>query len=73
MRLLDLDINQSARIKKIHAPSDLKHRLLSFGLIKGASIKLLATAPAKSTVEIEVGKLKLALRKSEAQAIEVEL
>ena len=70
--LLDCHKGCQARVKKIHADYDLKQRLISFGVIKGATIKLLATAPAKSTVEIEVGKMKIALRKEEAQNIEVE-
>ena len=72
MNLLDLRIGESATIKKIHASPELKRRLISFGIIKGADIELLATAPAKSTVEIRVGKMKIALRKAEAETIEVE-
>lgn len=72
MNLLELSIGELGTVKKIHASSALKRRLISFGVIKGAKIKLLATAPAKSTVEIEVGKMKIALRKKEAETIEVE-
>ena len=72
MNLLDMSIGESAKIKKIHATPELKRRLISFGVIKGAEIELLATAPAKSTVEIRVGKMKIALRKEEAKTIEVE-
>jgi ferrous iron transport protein A len=73
MDVTELSIGQSAKVKKIKADSVLKQRLISFGVIKGADIKLLATAPAKSTVEIEVGKMKIALRKEEAKKIEVEI
>ncbi len=72
MNILDLQIGDRAKVKKIDAPSDLKRRLISFGVIKGAEVRLLATAPAKSTIEIEVGKMKIALRKEEARKIEVE-
>ncbi len=71
MFLIELEKGQNAVVKKIHASSELKRRLISFGIIKGARIKLLATAPKKSTIEIEVGKMKLALRKEEAKTIEV--
>lgn len=70
--LLELNIGESATIKKIHASLELKRRLFSFGILKGAHIRLLATAPRKSTVEIEVGKMKIALRNEEAKTIEVE-
>jgi len=73
MVLSELEKGQSAVVKKIHADTALKQRLISFGIIKGAVLRLLATAPNKSTVEVEVGKMKLALRKEEAQLIEVEL
>jgi len=72
MLLVDLEKNQSGIVKKIHAKNELKQRLLSFGIIKGAKVTLLAMAPKKSTVEVEVGKMKLALRKEEAALIEVE-
>jgi ferrous iron transport protein A len=40
--------------------------------MKGASVTLLEYAPRKSTVEVKVGKMRLALRKEEADLIEVE-
>ena len=73
MRLIELEKNGCGIVKKIHAKTDLKQRLISFGVIKGARVKLLAMAPKKSTIEIEVAKMKLALRKEEAELIEVEL
>ncbi len=72
MVLLDLGIGEEAVVKKLTAPSELKRRLISFGIIKGAPIKVLAVAPAKSTIEVEAGKMKLALRKKEAKTVEVE-
>ena len=58
-------------IQKIHASGPLKQRLVSFGMMKGAKVTLLEYAPRKSTVEIKVGKMRLALRKEEADLIEV--
>lgn len=59
-------------IIKIHASGPLKQRLVSFGLMKGARVTLLEYAPRKSTVEVKVGKMRLALRKEESDMIEVE-
>ncbi len=59
-------------IKKLHATGPLKQRLVSFGIMKGATVILLEYAPRKSTVEVKVGKMRLALRKEEADMIEVE-
>ena len=58
-------------ILKNGAKGALKQRFLSFGMIKGASIKVIAFAPAKSSVEVKVGKMSIALRHEEAKLIEV--
>lgn len=62
---------RSFHITKIHASGPLKERLMSLGLIKGVELSLLEYAPGKSTVEIKVGKMRIALRKEEAELIEV--
>ena len=59
------------KIAKLHASGALKERLMSLGLMKGVEVTLLEYAPAKSTVEIKVGKMRIALRKEEAELIEV--
>ncbi len=59
------------KIVKIHAKGALKERLMSLGLMKGVAVNLLEYAPAKSTVEIKIGKMRIALRKEEAELIEV--
>ena len=61
-----------ATISKINATGPLKQRLISLGIMKGASVELLEYAPAKSTIEVKVGKMRLALRREEAEMIEVE-
>lgn len=60
------------KVKKLNAPTDLKQRLISFGIMKESVIEVLELAPAKSTIEIKVGKMRIALRAQEAQLIEVE-
>ena len=60
------------RVKKLNAQTDLKQRLISFGIMKESIIEVLELAPAKSTIEIKVGKMRIALRAQEAQLIEVE-
>ena len=69
--LYDLDRNDTAIIKKLHAVDALKARLISLGLAKGNSIAILECAPAKQTIQIEIGTMKLALRDTEAKMIEV--
>ena len=62
----------SCKITKLHADGALKQRLMSFGMARGVGVELLEYSPAKSTVEIRVGKMRIALRKEEAQLIEIE-
>lgn len=58
-------------VSKLHAQGALKQRLVSFGIMKGAVVQVLGYAPARSTVEVKVGRMRLALRNEEARLIEV--
>ena len=60
------------RVIKLHAQSELKQRLISFGIMKETILEVLEYSPAKSTIEIKVGKMRIALRAQEAQLIEVQ-
>jgi len=71
MNLLECEKHSKVEVTKLHAKDGLKQRLISFGIIKEATIELLEFAPAKATIEIKVGKMKLALRAEEAKLIEV--
>ena len=68
------ETQKSCKVKviKLNAKGDLKQRLISFGIIKGALIEVLELAPAKSTIEVKVGKMRIALRAKEAELIEVQ-
>ncbi len=68
------DCNKACIVKviKLHAERDLKQRLISFGIMKEAVIEVLEHSTAKSTIEVKVGKMRIALRAKEAQLIEVE-
>jgi len=59
------------KVIKLNAKDDLKQRLISFGIMKEAIIEVLEHAPAKSTIEVKVGKMRVALRAQEAEMIEV--
>lgn len=60
-----------AKIVKINATGALKQRLISFGLMKGAEVKMLECALNNTTYEIKVGNVTLALRREEAELVEV--
>lgn len=69
-----LDCHKACRVKviKLNAKTELKQRLISFGIMKEAIIEVLELAPAKSTIEVKAGKMRIALRAQEAALIEVE-
>jgi len=71
-QLSDAKKGEKLRVVKLNAKSDLKQRLISFGIMKEATIEVLEHAPAKSTIEVKVGKMSIALRAKEAELIEVE-
>ena len=60
------------KVVKLNADSELKQRLISFGIMKEAVLEVLEHAPAKSTIEVKVGKMRVALRAQEADLIEVQ-
>jgi ferrous iron transport protein A len=70
-KLLDCKKNEKVKVLKLNATSELKQRFISFGIMKDAQLEVLALAPRKKTIEIQVGKMKLALRAEEADLIEV--
>ncbi len=72
MNLIDLQKGNRATIVKIHADKALKDRLSSFGVMRGEELLIKGCSLAKQTMEIEVGSTLIALRKDEAEKIEVE-
>ncbi len=64
---------EKVKVLKLNADTELKQRLISFGIMKETVIEVLEHAPAKSTIEIKVGKTRIALRAKEADMIEVEV
>ena len=71
-RIIDCIMNKSYVIKKLHTTGALRQRLVSFGILKGVAIKYLSSTNLNATYEIRVGKMNIALRKDEAEKIEVE-
>jgi len=68
------DCKKACKVKvvKFHADSELKQRFISFGIMKNAELEVLEYAPGKSTIEIKVDKMRIALRAQEAELIEVQ-
>lgn len=71
MTLADLNSGQSAKVLSINATDALKKRFSSFGLRKDSLVTIKTMSMTKSTMEVEVGSTKLAMRFEEAKEIEV--
>jgi len=64
---------ETGRIKKIGGRGALKRRLVDMGLTSGVLIEVVRISPLGDPVEYRLRGYHLSLRKSEAEAIEVEL
>ncbi len=73
MKLSEMKKGQRAIIKDITADTELKNRLMSFGIGRGEELEVKGCSLAKQTIEIEIDGTLIALRKEEADRIQVEL
>ena len=72
MILTELRKGERGTIRQIHADPELKRRLHSFGIIPGEELEVKGCSLARQTIEIDVDGTLIALRKEEAEKIEVE-
>ena len=74
MRLSDLKMNQKGTVLKVDVPTDIvKRHLMEMGVTKGTKIKVVNVAPMGDPISIELRGYELAIRKSEANFIFVEV
>ena len=72
MNMDQLQLKQSAYIKKVNGTGSLRHHLLDMGLTKGTEVFVRKVAPLGDPIEIKVRGYELSLRKADAELIEVE-
>ena len=72
MKLCDLKRGEKAKIIKIRRLGELKKRLVDMGVTAGETIKLERNAPLGDPQEYIVKATGMAIRKEDAQHIEVE-
>ena len=70
--LKDVQIEESARVVKIHGEGAIKRRIMDMGITKGIEIHVRKVAPLGDPIEITVRGYELSLRKADAESIEVE-
>ncbi len=72
MKLSQVPKGKKCRIKKLDFTPEMKRRLLELGLFPGQEIEVVQDAPFGGPVKIKIKDYCLALRRSEADYIEVE-
>lgn len=69
--LNEIQIGSEVVVSKIMGDGALRRRLMDMGITKGATLKLLKTAPLGDPLEITVRGYSLTLRKEDAKNITV--
>jgi ferrous iron transport protein A len=70
--LRDVEIGQSATIKKLHGEGPTRRRIMDMGLTKGADVIIRKVAPLGDPIELTVRGYELTVRKADAEFVEVE-
>lgn len=71
MTLTNLPIGTSAKVVAVHGNNAITKRLMEMGVVPGVSLRVVKSAPFGDPLEIRVRGYNLAMRKNEADAIEV--
>ncbi len=71
MTLTELPVGKDARVISISGKDAVTKRLMEMGVIPGISVKMIKAAPFGDPIEIRVRGYSLAMRKNEADAIEI--
>jgi len=71
MTMDELTVGQRGAVKAIHAPKQLKRRLMDMGFTKGVDIEVVKLAPMGDPIEVSVRGYNLCLRRAEARKIEL--
>ena len=71
--LTNLPIGADARVVSVNGESRVIRRLMEMGVIPGVSVKVIKTAPFGDPIEVRVRGYSLAMRKNEADSIEVSI
>jgi len=71
MMLTNLPIGETARVISIKGKNTVTKRLMEMGVVPGVAVKIIKTAPFGDPIEVRLRGYSLAMRKSEAEAIEV--
>ena len=73
MTLTNLPVGRDARVIAVNGTGRVTRRLMEMGVIPGVAVKVVKMAPFGDPIEIRVRGYSLAMRRSEADAIDVRL
>ena len=71
MKLAELESGDVAKVKRVCGDNRISKRLMEMGIVPGVFVKIIKTAPFGDPIEIRVRGYHLAMRRNEAEAIEV--
>jgi ferrous iron transport protein A len=69
--LAELSIGESAVVSLVNGDTPLSKRLMEMGIVPGVSVRVIKTAPLGCPLEISVRGYHLAIRRTEAETIQV--
>jgi Fe2+ transport system protein FeoA len=70
--LATLSVGTNAKVKNIIGETAVTRRLMEMGVVPGISVRVVKTAPFGCPLEIRVRGYNLAIRRSEAESIEIQ-
>jgi Fe2+ transport system protein FeoA len=73
MTLNQLRSGQSATVRRVSGEGAIRRRLMDMGLVRGAQVDVVKSAPLGDPVEYRLHGYHLSLRRAEAGLVEVEL
>lgn len=71
--LARLEVGEIGRVVEVAAKEPLALHILEIGLVTGAKVRYLRSAPLGDPIQVEVDGFLLSLRKNEAEAVIVEI
>ena len=72
MTLAELARGESRTVLSVHGESVVTRRLMEMGVIPGVAVRMVKSAPFGDPLEINVRGYSLALRRNEAESVELE-
>ena len=69
--LTDIPAGGGARVTRVNGSSRVSQRLMEMGVVPGVALKVVKAAPFGDPIEVRLRGYSLAMRKNEADAIEV--